>query len=739
MSADVMPSETAVNTASEGCLTFQHRVRTATIRALSFINNLYNRDTVVRVPPVKGSCTEYLSQLKKLLTTCLISVLAENSSQSVGVDLPYAASVASVTKAWPDSCDCMNDDLRKGFEERVTKEKLDVSPDYLRYVDGITRRIFPKGVKMRYLKKRAARVTPPFTSTSVKSRRDGGSYASWHGRREAYLEQMEKPDIRHYSQFMVAKDAGKPRPLVRNDPSYLALRPLHTFLYDRLTEQPWLLRGPPTEQKFLNAGFTPGKKYLSADFTAATDNLSIEVAEQIIDTLASLSPPEVMPLLSEAKASLRPVVHMGPGKTLTPVVGQMMGNLLSFPLLCLQNYCAATWVSLSFGSPVPILVNGDDLVAQVPDGWVKLYREIAPALGMNLNEKKTSFTEHFLTVNSTYFTSNFRQVPFIRARALLTSDPRDLAEAVRTLTSPFLSTRSTLYPRLFRLIFCHFSPLIRSSGRTMHALGIKCPSRLYKRWCGNRTNPFPKPIREYERHRTGHYEAEKEIPKKPKNPMGLDLVKSQDPYGLADNKTVAREMVLAHWNGGVFVAPEKECLWRVKKEMRKGKTTRSRGRLSTKKMLEALQPEKREKTAWIPARFAECLAQTHIRTRMVERCVLWCDECGAEVAVNSRRWEPGNYEGLVTLCCRSPVSSDVTQRRYFVETVACDMCDIVAAARARRQMGESVRVCTAGRPWDPICGCRITAAANGETARCRPADHQWWFMLNRWDPPIRMT
>jgi hypothetical protein len=52
--------------------------------------------------------------------------------------------------------------------------------------------------------------------------------------------------------------------------------------------------------------------------------------------------------------------------------GHLMGNLLCFVLLCLENYCAFRWV---FGPEVPVRINGDDIVFRAKE---EDYKKWAP-------------------------------------------------------------------------------------------------------------------------------------------------------------------------------------------------------------------------------------------------------------------------------------------------------------------------------------------------------------------------
>nr|WAK77792.1 MAG: RNA-dependent RNA polymerase [Botourmiaviridae sp.] len=596
----------AVYPASEGCSTFLHSVRSATIRAVSFLEEFYKIEAYVVVPPVSGSCTHYTSKLKKELDKCLISSMGGKFPQGVCKEryLSFAASISSVQKSWPDSCDCMGSELEIALRNRLTKEKVPLPKGYLEFVKKKVLELFPKGMRDRDLRIHSKRVTPPYTSTTTSSRKEGGSYSSWRGCREEYLN-MEKPVVVHEPQFMVASTPGKPRPLVKNHHSYLRLRPVHTFMYDRISTQPWLLRGPPTMKKFLSAGFKKQKKYLSADFSAATDNISIEVAECVIDVIASRSSPAVIPILSEVRKSLRPTISMSKD-TLEPTTGQLMGNLCSFPLLCLQNYFAAEWVDFVSNESTAKLINGDDLVVEASEQWRKRYEFWAPLLGFCLNEKKTTYSTG-PNINSTYFTSNFKEIPFVRAKGLWVSDPRQIGKLINDIKRPFERTRHSSLPRLIYLLTNFFHKMIRRYGLTLYVLGFRVRSARDLKMTRN--------VKHYEKYRNGHsYKLREPDP----DGMRLMMAPVEDVYDIHDDREISEAVVNEHWNGPVFER-KKERLWEVKKKLYEDKKFRGR-RFKRKGMRYTLnrfaeRPDNK-KIVWLPVKLADCYDLSHDRSSL---------------------------------------------------------------------------------------------------------------------------
>lgn len=328
-----------------------------------------------------------------------------------------------------------------------------------------------------------------------------------------------------------------------------------------------------------------------------------------------------------------------------------MGNLCSFPLLCLQNYIAARWVDRLVGEgETPLLINGDDLVAQVSKKWLNTYKREAPRLGFELNEKKTMFSSSCLTVNSDYFTSKFRRVPFVRAKGLLARDPRVVGSVMNDILGPFLSVRHTRYGRLLRKLCFWFQGRIRMSGLTLWSLGLRVREG-YQHF-------IPRNLRKREKERSGHPCRPPSLDEAPMRPQ-LELFSELD---LVSDAEVSEAMVEAHWEGGKFIRPEKKRFVEVKKELREKRMRRCRGvgmRESLSRLV--LAPKAKAESVWLPTKLADCYNLVHDRVRLdgmfvvpescaiCERVERWrqkrateeCDKaCFEEVRQVVRDWGP---------------------------------------------------------------------------------------------------
>jgi hypothetical protein len=91
--------------------------------------------------------------------------------------------------------------------------------------------------------------------------------------------------------------------------------------------------------------------------------------------------------------------------------GQMMGALLSFPLLCLVNYLAFKY---SVPRDVPVFINGDDIVFRArPEETERWIKEVS-ASGLTLSRGKTMRDPRFWSINSTFFYSKSNRVKYLQ-------------------------------------------------------------------------------------------------------------------------------------------------------------------------------------------------------------------------------------------------------------------------------------------------------------------------------------
>nr|UJQ92802.1 MAG: putative RNA-dependent RNA polymerase [Narnaviridae sp.] len=155
--------------------------------------------------------------------------------------------------------------------------------------------------------------------------------------------------------------------------------------------------------------------FVSGDYSAATDGLDIRASKLILEEILTHLNPDEASLAPFMRAILYEQVLEYPAwAELAPVLqknGQLMGSILSFPILCIANLF--TYVAslpdkqrelvlqgrLSIHR-LPVIVNGDDILFRASDAfytrWLQSIQTVGfvPSVGKNFRHKR------FFTVNS---------------------------------------------------------------------------------------------------------------------------------------------------------------------------------------------------------------------------------------------------------------------------------------------------------------------------------------------------
>lgn len=143
----------------------------------------------------------------------------------------------------------------------------------------------------------------------------------------------------------------------------------------------------------------PDDVWISGDYTAATDSFSIEGSRALMEGILESIHHEPTKRWAMKEISQHLLVYPK-GSGLTPVLqesGQLMGSLLSFPLLCLLNDCTAQFSGIS---PQKYLINGDDILMRAPPTAYPIWKKTVRSFGLELSPGKNYIHPSFGTVNS---------------------------------------------------------------------------------------------------------------------------------------------------------------------------------------------------------------------------------------------------------------------------------------------------------------------------------------------------
>jgi hypothetical protein len=328
------------------------------------------------------------------------------------------------------------------YVERMCTPQEEPSPLFLDFVRGQVRKMFPVGWDRSYQDK-CVTSTLPITSCYESGRRSGGCRgldAQARMDREefcSYVSESVAPRPRGVSRVQAVMADGKWR-VISIPPRWdNSLRPFHQCLYDFVSKQSWCLRGEATPARFKDFVRKPNEIFVSGDYESATDNLNSEVQRTILCELIMRSRSIPRGIALHALSTFDSSLELD-GNVSVQARGQLMGQLLSFPLLCLVNY-----LTFKFSVPrdVPVKINGDDIVFRATEREASRWRKNVGQSGLVLSAGKTLEDSRFYSLNSCMFEASankVRFVPFIRPKAIWSLKERE-CERVASLASRFRS------------------------------------------------------------------------------------------------------------------------------------------------------------------------------------------------------------------------------------------------------------------------------------------------------------
>jgi len=466
------------------CRAYRSRLCETIWKAVATWKYLYNSEAP-KFEPTSDNCVDLSRETKRYLQNC------------PAVDNEAEFAWNSIKKLQPASCRCMEAPLLSSVANHFRSPPPSLPRGYITFARRVVRNLFPHGWDSGSYESCVLNCDPSLSACLENRRGAGGVHGFVSG---SHSMSGERGTFRHQdflttcldgatrplsvsSGLTVVQSAGKPRPLSKFSADAIHLRPLHAAIYDRLSREKWLCRGDFTTDVLQRAGFSfvSGETLTSGDYKSATDNLSIEVAEAILDELLRSTVSVPGSLKAYAMKILRPTLfNLEHGiEDFSPTRGQMMGSFLSFPLLCLQNRIAFLYAGDSVGidcSEFPCLINGDDILFRSGPHFSAHWMNTVGQLSLEVEKTKTSVSPEFGSLNSTLcrrYGAFYRVVATVRMGMLRESESYD------TLSKGFDDFIAGLKGSLrYRAAMAWFSwniGKIRPLGLTTWDLGFRGP------------------------------------------------------------------------------------------------------------------------------------------------------------------------------------------------------------------------------------------------------------------------
>jgi hypothetical protein len=183
-------------------------------------------------------------------------------------------------------------------------------------------------------------------------------------------------------------------------------------------------------------------EFVSGDYSSATDRISIRHTKYVFE--------EVLKYVSESDRDLyRSVLYEQdiyyPDNIVDSFLqknGQLMGSILSFPVLCVINLITY-WLSLErlVGHPVsfnslPVLINGDDILFRSNPCLSSIWERYTKKVGLVLSVGKNYIHKSNFTMNSQlfrYVSDKIIEVPFFNVGLLLGQGKSGMKESTGSI------------------------------------------------------------------------------------------------------------------------------------------------------------------------------------------------------------------------------------------------------------------------------------------------------------------
>lgn len=199
----------------------------------------------------------------------------------------------------------------------------------------------------------------------------------------------------------------KVRVITRPQSSAYALKPLQLAMFKSLKSYKCFepCHFPDVDLNDLLSLRNDSEFFLSGDYTSATDDMNINLFKSICKRIG-----EHLPGLKELIEweSDSHIIEFPKSSKLQPIkqqTGQLMGSLLSFPILCMVNaftICKATNTSLN---NVRAFFHGDDVAAVLTEPQYSLWKDTAHTVGLTLSQGKNYLSKDFVSIDSQIWTS----------------------------------------------------------------------------------------------------------------------------------------------------------------------------------------------------------------------------------------------------------------------------------------------------------------------------------------------
>jgi len=286
------------------------------------------------------------------------------------------------------------------------------------------------------------------------------------------------------------------------------LAPIQKAWHGQMRKSPIfeLTGGADVEDALSGMYLSKGQKVVSGDYSAATDNIFLcytrHAAERMLD-MTRFELPNGFPKYVESflrKLAIHSLCNSQLQlKGADPVLitrGQMMGHILSFPLLCVINRAASC---MAIPRSRFMRINGDDVIFPASKREYNTWKQCTRCVGLEFSVGKNYYSSDLALVNSVYCTFSKEQCRWVKVpvpNVGLLNYPMDRQvnssgrqilpwETLSSLFVDFTSTSTSKTSKLYLDVFRKYYPILRGFPGPMYGpreygcLGAPVPSSKY--------------------------------------------------------------------------------------------------------------------------------------------------------------------------------------------------------------------------------------------------------------------
>jgi len=229
------------------------------------------------------------------------------------------------------------------------------------------------------------------------------------------------------------------------------LAPIHNALYNHISREDWLVRGDVRASDFraVCSDLRKGEMLISGDYESATDNILFPavraVRDVVIETCTDMTEEEKTVLYESFDDSFVLFRDGGGWRNEMLRRGSMMGNLCSFPFLCLLNAACFRLANKALGRGERVgRFNGDDCLFAGDDDFYRTWRDITSHFGLIVNERKTGRSRVWCCLNSTWYSRTIKRIIPKPVLSFFRIDRREPGEILSSVIRGLSSFKSDL-------------------------------------------------------------------------------------------------------------------------------------------------------------------------------------------------------------------------------------------------------------------------------------------------------